>query len=206
VSVLFSLHVGVLEKRKNLPRLVEAFARFSTWIEHPYHLILVGPVGPKRDMDDSASIRATIERLGLEKSVVLVGHVPDHDLPAFYQGATFFVFPSLREGFGIPVLEAFNNDLPVVAADSTAIPEVAGDAALLFEPTDVEAMAQAMLRVATDNDLRASLVRRGRERTRLFSWDRTASRLIDLFEQILNQETTSSKNHRIAGSWCEESD
>lgn len=180
----YVLHVGVLEKRKNLVRLVEAFALFCKQVGQPYQLVLVGQPGPRQDMDDSANIRASIERLGLTGCVRLIGYVPDEHLPAFYQGATLLVFPSLREGFGIPILEAFSSRLPVAAANSSAIPEVAGDAALLFDPSDAEAIAAAMLRLAQDADLRQELIGRGLRRTALYSWDRTAHELLTLFERI----------------------
>jgi glycosyltransferase involved in cell wall biosynthesis len=183
----FALHVGVLEKRKNLVRLVEALARVQAAGGQPRQLVLVGQPGPRQDMDDSANIRAAIARLGLAECVRLIGHVPDGDLPAFYQGAALFVFPSLREGFGMPVLEAFSSRLPVAAADSSAIPEVAGDAALLFDPLDVDAIAAALRRLAEDDGLRAALVERGVARAAGYSWERTARELVALFARIVEQ-------------------
>jgi glycosyltransferase involved in cell wall biosynthesis len=180
----FVLHVGVLEKRKNLVRLVEAFDRFRRQVGEPYQLVLVGQPGPRQDMDDSANIQAAVARLGLADCVRLIGHAPDADLPAFYQGAALFVFPSLREGFGMPILEAYSSRLAVAAANSSAIPEVAGDAALLFDPTDVDDMAAAMLQLAQDPALRAELIERGLQRTALYSWERTARELLALFERI----------------------
>jgi glycosyltransferase involved in cell wall biosynthesis len=180
----YVLHVGVMEKRKNLVRLVEAFAQFLQRVSKPYRLVLAGQPGPRQAMDDSANIRAAVARLGLIDSVRFVGHVSDADLPALYQGAAMFVFPSLREGFGIPVLEAFSSRLPVAAANSSAIPEVAGDAALLFDPHDPAAIAEAMTRLAEDSGLRMALVERGLARAPLYSWDRTARELLALFERV----------------------
>ncbi|MCC6454913.1 MAG: glycosyltransferase family 4 protein [Caldilineaceae bacterium] len=185
VDVPYILHVGVMEKRKNLVRLVEAFALFQQQVGTPYQLVLVGQPGPRADMDDSANIREAVTALGLADSVRMAGHVPDEALPALYQGASMFVFPSLREGFGIPILEAFNHDLPVAAANSSAIPEVAGDAALLFEPTDPQDIAAAMLRVAGNEVLRNQLIGKGRARRQQFSWDKTAQELITLFERVI---------------------
>lgn len=185
----FVLHVGVLEKRKNLVRLVEAFAQFCTQVDQSYQLVLVGQPGPRQDMDDSANIQASIERLLLTDRVRQIGYVPDEHLPAFYQGATLLVFPSLREGFGIPILEAFSSRLSVAAARSSAIPEVAGDAALLFDPTDSTAIAEAMLRLAQDAALRQELIERGLERATLYSWDRTGRALIALFEGFFGEQS-----------------
>jgi len=180
----FALYIGVLEKRKNLTRLVKAFSQFLTKAQTPYHLVLVGQPGPKQNLDDSSLIRETIEHLGLGDKVLLVGYVADKDLSAFYQGAEFLVFPSLYEGFGIPILEAFTNGLPVAAANATAIPEVVGNAALLFDPLNVGAISQAMLRLERDADFRRKLVHRGYQRVARYSWDKTARKLVDLFEHI----------------------
>lgn len=180
----YFLHVGVLEKRKNLVRLVEAFARYKAKGDRPHQLVLVGQPGPKTDMDDSQNIRNVINKLQLEDCVRMTGHVSDDELPAFYQGAFGFVFPSLREGFGIPILEAFQNQVPVAAAKSSAIPEVAGDAAILFDPQNVDEIAWALERLATDENLRNVLISKGNEQASLFSWDETARQLVNLFEAL----------------------
>lgn len=189
IDVPFILHVGVLEKRKNLVRLVEAFAQFLNQVDKPYQLVLLGQPAPKTNMDDSENIRNTVERLGLHERVQFTGYVPDADLAAFYQGAKLFAFPSLYEGFGIPILEAFKNQLPVITARSSAIPEVAGDAALLFDPMDTASIAQAMLQVACDAGLCKTLIERGKKRSQYYNWDSTAKQLLALFEQITKGET-----------------
>lgn len=184
----FILHVGVLEKRKNLARLVEAFAIFSQQASVPHQLVLVGQPGPRADMDDSENVKQKIAQLQLGDSVKLIGYVPDDSLAAFYQGASMYVFPSLREGFGIPVLEAYSQNLPVAAATGSAMPEIAGDAALLFDPYDPQAIASAMLRIAEDATLRHDLIEKGKLRRQDFGWDKTAQRLISLFENVVNQK------------------
>jgi glycosyltransferase involved in cell wall biosynthesis len=180
----YALHVGVMEKRKNLPRLIEAFACFLGKVNKPYQLVLVGQPGPKQDLDDSRSIKEALRKYGVEEHVVITGYVPDEDLPAFYQGACFYIFPSYKEGFGIPILEAFNCDLPVAAANNSSLPEVCGNAAVLFDPQDTLAITAAMVRISQDDQLRLELVKQGRERAKLYSWDITASQLITLFEKI----------------------
>lgn len=187
-NIPFLLHVGVMEKRKNLVRLIQAFKLFQEQTPIPHQLILVGRRAPQVDMDDSQNIVNTINQLGLQNSVKMVGHVTDEALPAFYQGATMFVFPADREGFGIPVLEAFSQNLPVAAANSSAIPEVAGDAAILFDPYDPQAIASAMLRIAQEPALRQELIEKGKLRRQNFGWDKTAQQLIDLFERVLKQQ------------------
>lgn len=185
LKIPFLLHVGVLEKRKNLPRLIRAFALFLEKSNLTYQLVLVGQPGPKQDLDDSKLIYSTIIELGLNQNVQLIGYVPDQDLVAFYQRASSLVFPSLREGFGIPILEAFNNNIPVIAADSTAIPEVAGDAALLFDPLDIKDIAKAMEKITTRQILRDKLIAQGHQRAALFSWEKTAKKLNTLFEEVV---------------------
>jgi glycosyltransferase involved in cell wall biosynthesis len=181
VSVPFGLHVGVMEKRKNLIRLVNAFSIFLNKIGKPYQLLLVGQPGPKRDLDDSGMVHDAILKLGLDLSIKSVGYVPDTELPAFYQKANFFVFPSLEEGFGIPVLEAFYNKVPVVAANRSAIPEIAANAALLFDPFDCESISNSMIKIASDEKLRSELIELGSIRAREFSWKNTAEKLSNIF-------------------------
>jgi glycosyltransferase involved in cell wall biosynthesis len=181
----YLLHLGVLEKRKNLPLLVRAFARCRQALGEPLQLVLAGQPGPKTDMDDTPAIRTAIEELGLGDAVRLTGFVSDADVPALYRGCRAFAFPSLQEGFGIPILEAFAYGVPVVAARATALPEVGGDAALYFEPTDADDLARCLQRVLVDDALRAQMIARGRERAELFTWDRTARGVLDILEAVV---------------------
>jgi len=123
------------------------------------------------------------KELDLTRQVLLLGHVERGDMPLLYRGAGLLIFPSLFEGFGIPLLEAMASDCPVVCSNVTSIPEVVGDAALLFDPHDPEAIADAMHRVLTDTELRRTLVRAGRERCRQFSWERTARETLKVLEE-----------------------
>lgn len=182
----FILHVGVLEKRKNLPRLIQAFAQ----LPDQYHLLLVGQPAPKIDMDDTAVIQQHIHLHNLSQRVHLIGYVPDQHLQAFYQAAQLFVFPSLREGFGIPILEAFSNNLPVAAARSSAIPYVAGDAALLFDPYDINDIAQT-LQHALQPDQQQTLRQRGSLRVQNYSWTETARKLVQLCTTLVNPAESS---------------
>lgn len=179
----YVLHVGVLERRKNLPTLVKAFA---LWREQggpaDEKLVLVGQAGPRPDLDDSEHIRRTIAELGLAEQVVLAGHVPVAERDALYTRAAAVAVPSLLEGFGLPVLEAFAAGVPVVAARSTALPEVAGDGALLFDPASPQELADCLARLTDDAALRSALVRAGSERAREFTWERTARETLEVFE------------------------
>ncbi|MFN8566543.1 MAG: glycosyltransferase [Kouleothrix sp.] len=118
--------------------------------------------------------RAARRRAGRAEWVIFTGYVPDADVPALLSGALAFTFPSLYEGFGMPVLEAMACGAPVLAANSSSLPEVAGDAAILADPTDTAAITAALLRLACEPALRAELRARGRARAAQFSWERCA--------------------------------
>ncbi len=128
-------------------------------------------------------------RLGAEGRVRLLGYVPDADLPALYTGATLFAFPSLYEGFGLPVLEAMACGTPVVTSAGSALEEVAGDAAVLVDPRDEEALAEAMRLVLSDEALRADLRARGVEQATQFSWEHTARETLSVYETVRSLPT-----------------
>jgi glycosyltransferase involved in cell wall biosynthesis len=127
------------------------------------------------------------EHPDLRARVVLTGFVPDADLAALYSGARAFVYPSLYEGFGLPVLEAMQCGTPVITSDTTSLPEIAGDAGLLVSPIDADALSEALIRIVTDDDLAADLGRRGQSRSALFSWDRTAEASIQAYHRMLER-------------------
>lgn len=179
------LHVGVLEKRKNLLRLVKAFKLARQSLGNNIQLVLVGQHGPKKNMDEGSDIRNFIQDNELNGVVRLIGYVPDDDLPAFYQSAALYAFPSIYEGFGLPVLEAFCNQVPLIVSTSTSLPEIAGDAALFFDPLDIKEMAEAIIKGVQDNDLRARLKFKGLNRLHLFDWEKTAQQIMTIFETIV---------------------
>lgn len=165
------------EPRKNIRRLLEAYARLPR--QDLPRLVLAGAAdwghGP---------IYATVQELGLEPYVRFTGYVPEAVLPDLYGGARLFVFPSLYEGFGLPVLEALACATPVVASNRGGIPEIAGQAAILVDPYDVDALADAMLRVLQDKQLRDELRLRGPGQAALFSWERTARETRNVYEAV----------------------
>jgi glycosyltransferase involved in cell wall biosynthesis len=182
----YLLYVGTLHPRKNLVRLVQAFASF---VQSPVarfqcpipnlQLVLAGQKGWLYE-----EILAQVRQSGVADRVVLTGYVPDSDLPALLSGALAFVYPSLYEGFGLPVLEAMACGTPVVCSNISSLPEVAGDAALLVDPLDVEAWVTAFCRIAADEGLRRELVERGLRQAQRFSWRRCAEGTLQVLEAV----------------------
>jgi glycosyltransferase involved in cell wall biosynthesis len=176
----YLLCVGTLQPRKNLSRVVEAFARLAARPELlDVQLVLAGKRGWLYE-----ELFSQVGRRGLEGRVLFPGYVDEADLAALYSGALVYIYPSLYEGFGIPVLEAQACGVPVMTSNNSSLPEVAGDAALLVDPTDVDAIADAMLRLATDDALRAELVQRGFENVKRFSWEKCARETLAVLESV----------------------
>ncbi len=174
----YVLYVGTLQPRKNLVRLVDAFAAARQ--QHPeLILVLAGRRGWLAD-----PIFRRVEALGLHDAVRFPGYVADADLPALLSGALCFAFPSLHEGFGFPVLEAQACGAPVLAANTSSLPEVAGDGALLVDPLDTDAIAAGLLRLAGDRALRDRLRAAGFANLHRFSWQRCARETLAVLEAV----------------------
>jgi glycosyltransferase involved in cell wall biosynthesis len=177
----FILSVGSLEPGKNRTTLLKAFAELRRrGVEQK--LVVAG----QRAWNYGADFRLA-EELGLKGNVIFTGYVLPEEMPALYNAADLFVFPSLYEGFGLPVLEAMACGVPVVASNVSSIPEVTGDAALLVDPRDVNALCDAMERILKDADLSASLRQRGLERAATFSWERAARETIEVYAEALRK-------------------
>ena len=174
----FILGLGTLEPRKNLARLIEAFARLAAR-GLPHSLVLAGGRGWLYD-----PIFAQVERLGVKERVRFLGYVADDDLPALYSLADAFAFPSLYEGFGLPPLEALACGTPTVVSNTSSLPEVVGDAALQVDPTDVDALAEALVRLVTDAALRGRLRAVGPPQAARFSWSAAAAALKAVLHQL----------------------
>jgi glycosyltransferase involved in cell wall biosynthesis len=177
----YFLHIGTLQPRKNLARLVRAFAGLSDVSD--VQLVLAGKKGWLYD-----EVFQLVQSMGLERRVLFPGFVDDLDKKALLSGATGYVFPSLYEGFGIPVLEAQACDVPLICANSSSLPEIAGDGALLFDPRDIEQLTCAMERTLMDADLRDDLVSRGRRNVERFSWRACAQRVMETLEQAAGMD------------------
>ncbi|MFQ5835425.1 MAG: glycosyltransferase family 4 protein [bacterium] len=172
----YILSVGA-GKRKNTTRILEAFKGLVQNMERDIQLALVGRIEKERYFP-------LIEDLSLRKRIRLLGYVPKEDLPLLYSGARLLCFPSIYEGFGLPVLEAMASGCPVITSNVTALPEVAGDAALIVNPCNVEDILKNLCRCIEDEGLRRDLVKRGLERAKLFSWERAAEKVLHLYKEI----------------------
>jgi glycosyltransferase involved in cell wall biosynthesis len=174
----FALYVGAIEPRKNLRRLMEAFAQARrAGISH--ELVCVGPYGwSSRDLYEH------IDALGLRDVVHFTGYVPVEDLPVIYNLGEFFVFPSIYEGFGLPVIEAMACGLPVITANTSSLAEVAAGAGETVDPHDVDALTAAIRTLATNAERRRELSERGLTRAQEFSWARTAKEMLALYGRV----------------------
>ena len=175
----YLFYLGINKPHKNLPRLIDAYAQLhnSQFTIHNSQLIIAGAWD-----DRYPESRALAAPLG--DAVRFLGPLDDADLPALHSGATLFVFPSLYEGFGLPVLEAMACGAPVICGNRSSLPEVAGDAALLVDPTDTDALATAIRRVLEDEALRRSLGEKSLAQAATFSWQRTAAETLAVYREM----------------------
>lgn len=180
VADRFLLHVGTLEPRKNLPFLIDACARLWRDGRLTHRLVLAGAPGW-----GAAAVTEAIERHAAERFVIRLGQVAAADLPILYAAADGVVVPSRDEGFGLSLLEGMACGTPVVAADAGALPEVAGDAALVVDPADADAWADAIARVLADQDLAARLRTAGPARAAQFTWARCARETLAVYEEAV---------------------
>lgn len=175
----YIIFVGTLEPRKNVARLIKAFKKIKDRIKEKYKLILIGGRGWYYK-----DIFATINRLGLDDSVVYLDYVTRKDLPPILNGAEAFVYPSIYEGFGLPPLEAMACGVPTLVSDLSCFPEVFGDSALKVNPYSVNDIADGIYRILTDENLREVLRQKGLERARGYSWEKTARETLTLYNQV----------------------
>ena len=185
LNLNYILHVGTLEKRKNLVALIQAFKIVRENGFPNLKLVLVGKASNKITLDDSSAIKEAIMQQQLTNDVILTDYLGDADVQQLYQKAKLYVFPSINEGFGIPVLEAFKYQVPVVIANNTCLPEVAGQGAKSFNPFSVQDMANALGSVLKDEPLRQSYIEKGNAQLQNFSWDKTAGALMQLFKKAV---------------------
>jgi len=177
----FIFFVGAIEPRKNLLKLIEALK-----IVHEKHqkipLVIVGRKGL-----DHKNLEKKIDQLKLQDWVRTIDYLPDMEVKIFYRLASVFAFPSLCEGFGLPLLESMASGLPVVTSKTSALPEVAQDAALYFHPEDPEDMADKLILVLKDEELRKALREKGKKRALDFDWHKAAAETLSFYESLFRK-------------------
>ncbi len=174
----FVLYIGTIEPRKNLPRLIEAFAYIAA--ENPdLHLVIAGKKGWMTE-----GLFATIRKSDLTSRIVFTGFIAEAEKPLFLAACSLFVYPSMYEGFGLPVLEAIACGAPTITSNTSALPEVAGDAAILIDPADTAALAKAMQSVLLDPVLRKDLQTRGPLQAAQFTWEKAAALSADVYRSL----------------------
>jgi len=190
IAPRFILYFGGFDLRKNVPRLIQAYARLPEALRREYQLVIAGryqnlghPLFPDP--------RQTVESLGLEARVIFTGQVREQDKAPLFSAATVFAFPSLYEGFGIPVLEAMACGTPVLTSNRSALPEVAGDAGLLVDPYDTEAICGGLAELLESQSVREDLARRGLERARRFTWDHVAEQTVRVYRQVVGGQPST---------------
>lgn len=179
----YVLFVGNPKPHKNLDNVVKAYAQAVEMSDFPHPLVCVG------DRDGTESkVRQRAEQFGISDRVVLLGHVAQEALPAIYQGAALFLYPTLYEGFGLPVVEAMASGVPVITSNTSALKEIAAGYAHLVNPLEVESMAKAIVQCLNDTEHRESLAKLGLRRSQDFRWPLVARRTLDLYRQVLGDK------------------
>lgn len=189
----FVLHFGAAEARKNTRRVIEAWAGLRKLIKSRARLLIVG-----LDAQSQAELSTCVARLGIESSVALHGFADEEDIPALLRMADVLAYPSLSEGFGLPILEAFAAGTAVITSDRTSLPEVAGNAAQIVDPEDFNTITKAMNKLLTDSVYRRELVRRGLSQLKHYSWHRAAEAFARAVESAAESNTPSRRLKRAA--------
>ncbi|YAI81845.1 MAG: glycosyltransferase family 4 protein [cyanobacterium endosymbiont of Rhopalodia sterrenbergii] len=178
-SIPYLLFVSTLEPRKNVITLIKAFDYLKEQHKIPHNLILIGQKGWKYQ-----SIFEAIKNSKYQQSIYYLNYLSNESLAFFYSQTEAFIYPSFYEGFGLPVLEAMTLGSPVITSNTSSLPEIAGDAALLINPNDFLELAEAILKVISDSQLRKELTKKGKERAKLFSWEKTAQETLKAYQLI----------------------
>lgn len=175
----YILTIGAAYPHKNIERLIISYSHLPCYIKDKHQLIIVGGRGKY-----SRKLNLLIKEKGLEKYILLLEYVFFKDLPYLYSEAKILVYPSLYEGFGLPTLEAMACGCPVIVSNSSSLTEVCGDAALYIDPYDANSIGVGIMEVLTDNVLRESLKEKGLKRVKIFSWEKTAKKILNVFDVI----------------------
>lgn len=176
----YILYLGGYSFRKNNARLIQAYHQLGD-LRRTAKLVLAGNIHPKFKQQ----LQQQIDRLGMKNDVIWFGHVSQVNLPILYSAAEVFAYPSLYEGFGLPVLEAMACGVPVVTTNAGSLAEVAGDAALKVNPVDIDEISNALINIVSDEKLRGNLINKGKQQILKFSWKETAIKTLDVYNQVM---------------------
>ncbi|MDP3994006.1 MAG: glycosyltransferase family 1 protein [bacterium] len=179
----YILFVGTVEPRKNLARLVQAYASLPQDILDRYDLVIAGQTGWKYEEIENAKLKMQNDNSKLKNKIKVIGYVSENELPTLLQNASLFVFPSLYEGFGLPVLEAMAAGVPVITSNTSSMPEVVADAGLLVNPYSVAEITNAIVKIIRDSVFASRITRAGTRRAGEFSWDKTARTTLEIYDQ-----------------------
>lgn len=181
ISSPYLLYVGTIEPRKNVLRLLQAFAQLKEEADIPHQLVLAGGIGWRTD-----EFQHAVSASRWKDQIILTGYVSDAEKNTLYRYADAFIFPSLYEGFGIPPLEAMSFGCPVVCSDAASLPEVVGQAGVYIKPENVSSIAQGIWSVICSPENRETLVKRGRVQVQKFSWEQSAKQLTEICREVLS--------------------
>lgn len=182
------LSVGTLEPRKNMVRLISAYAELPKILQKKYDLVIAGGAGW-----NNSDILTMVQALGLQEKVKFLGFVPDADLNLLYHTTEIFVYPAIYEGFGLPVLEAITAGAPVITSNTSSLPEVGGKAVLYVDPLDVSDIVLKIKNLLENPRLRTNLIKKGKIQAQKFSWEKTVRKTLGVFEQF----KTKSEKRKI---------
>ncbi len=175
----FILFVGTLEPRKNIPKLIESYMMLETVIRREFKLVIVGKKGwYYKEIFDA------VKKTKLEKDIIFTGYIPDNDLPIIYNAASLFIFPSLYEGFGLPILEALSCGIPTIVSNISSLPEIVGNAAILVDPNNKKEISNAIQKVLFSASLNQELRQVGPIQAAEFSWSKTARETLLVLEEV----------------------
>lgn len=179
----FILYLGTLQPRKNIPHLILAFSRIKDRIDG-IKLVICGSLEGRNS--DKEKILESINNLGISNDVILPGFIEDEDKVAIFAQSHAFVFPSLYEGFGIPPLESMSQEVPVLCSDIASLKEVASDGALFFEVGNLDDFSKKLYDICMNSDLRSELIRLGKQRVGFFSWEKSTSKILAIYEEMMH--------------------
>lgn len=175
----YILYLGTLEPRKNIEKIIDSYAKLNDELKEEYHLVIAGKKGWMYD-----SVFERVKEYGLQHKVVFTGYVEEEDKPLIYKLSDLFIFPSLYEGFGMPVLEAMASGIPVITSNTSSLPEVVGEAGILVDPQNTNDITIAINDILCNSDLKKDMIKKGLCQSKKFSWEKSAYELLNIYREV----------------------